>query len=387
MRKGIGVREILKMIPEGILEKIGKETAVDRHVKKLRGKSIFQLFLYTFLNSDRVSLRVMENYYQTEQFRSFTGEGGITKHTSLSDRLRKIKPAYFGEILDFLIRRMEKIKLDRGSNKIARFDSSIITLSSQLLRVGLLSSAEEKRQIKLTVGFNGIPKQIKIFSDNSHVGSEELALKEAILAYSDKRDEIIVFDRGLCSRKTFHQMDEEHIQFITRINNKARYKEINRVTNVAGETIGNLTIQKDIEVQLAAKGTRWLSPRFRLIIATPAEGETLCFLTNIRDLTAKEITEIYKKRWDIEVFFRFIKQELNAKHFISRDLNGIQVTLYMIMILAVMLLIYKLVNQMSGYKHVKIRFKNELEMEIIKDIVLFCGGDPKRLDKRWRASS
>jgi IS4 transposase len=78
------------------------------------------------------------------------------------------------------------------------------------------------------------------------------------------------------------------------------------------------------------------------------------FITNIDDLKASEITEIYKMRWGIEVFFRFLKQELNFKHLVSRTQNEILVMLYMTLITAMLLMIYKQTNEISGYKIEKI---------------------------------
>ena len=50
------------------------------------------------------------------------------------------------------------------------------------------------------------------------------------------------------------------------------------------------------------------------------------FIANEFKLSAKEITDAYRKRWDIEVFFRSIKQELNASHLVSLNKNGIAVS-------------------------------------------------------------
>ena len=85
-----------------------------------------------------------------------------------------------------------------------------------------------------------------------------------------------------------------------------------------------------------------------------------------------------KERWEIEVFFKFIKQHLNASHLVSRSENGIKVIIYMTMITAVLLLAYKKINRMSGYKIMKLKFETELETDIIKEIVILCGGDPNK---------
>lgn len=107
----------------------------------------------------------------------------------------------------------------------------------------------------------------------------------------------------------------------------------------------------------------------------------LLFVTNMREtpagelVPAKDIITIYKLRWDIEVFFRFIKQELNFSHFLSTNINGIKIILYMTLILAMLIHIYKKYNNV-GYKTAKRRVKMELEELLTIIIVKACGGNP-----------
>lgn len=116
---------------------------------------------------------------------------------------------------------------------------------------------------------------------------------------------------------------------------------------------------------------------FRLIRAQSLQSqEQLFFITNIWDMDAEDITEIYKKRWDIEVFFKFLKQEMNLRRFTSYSENGIKVMLYITLIAAMLILIYKKLNQLSGYKRAKKLFIEELDTELIREIVILCGGNP-----------
>jgi IS4 transposase len=66
---------------------------------------------------------------------------------------------------------------------------------------------------------------------------------------------------------------------------------------------------------------------FRLVIveSKAEEGKEYWFLTNDFECSAKEIAQAYRRRWDIEVFFRFLKQELNVSHPASLNKNGTQV--------------------------------------------------------------
>ena len=66
------------------------------------------------------------------------------------------------------------------------------------------------------------------------------------------------------------------------------------------------------------------------------KNEDIILITNILHLAPDEIAQMYRRRWDIEVFFRFLKQELNFSHFLSLNDNGIQVILYMTLITAML---------------------------------------------------
>jgi IS4 transposase len=117
--------------------------------------------------------------------------------------------------------------------------------------------------------------------------------------------------------------------------------------------------------------------QFRLVVIRNEKiKKEFWFLTNEFELTAKEIADYYRKRWDIEVFFRFLKQELNLSHLVSLNKNGIEVMVYMTMIAAMLLLIYKKANAL-GYKTAKRRISMELRDMITEILIIFAGGNPK----------
>ncbi|MEZ4958553.1 MAG: transposase [Saprospiraceae bacterium] len=99
------------------------------------------------------------------------------------------------------------------------------------------------------------------------------------------------------------------------------------------------------------------------------DGQLLSFVTNVWELPADVIAEIYRQRWDIEVLFRFLKQEMNLTHFVCNDLNAIQVMLYFTMIAAMLVLIYKKHNDIKSYKKAKIQFFKELFYSVMLDVL------------------
>ena len=389
--KGISCKELLNYIPDELLEDLEEKTKVNQQVKKLTGKIFFKLLLFSSLNTERISLRVMEEFWNSEKFKTFSGKNNQkVKHSGIGDRLGNIDSKFFQEIFKYLSYKFEKelnekVKIGSKSFDLLKFDSTLVAISSNLIDFGMKGIAKNKsnkNQVKYTIGLkNFLPQDLKLFTEQSYT-SEEVALREAILTSVDKQNSIVVFDRGLQRRKTFKDFSEKGILFVTRLKNRVRYQEVRENKKVQGRKSETLVLKKDLIVKLKDETEKFMSEKFRLIIGTSREtGEEFLFLSNITDLNARTITDIYYDRWSIEMFFRFIKQELNFKHLVSRSKNGIEVMLYMTMITAILLLVYKKRNKISGYKIAKLRFALELEMEIIKDIVFACDGDISLISK------
>lgn len=188
--------------------------------------------------------------------------------------------------------------------------------------------------------------------------------------------------RGISARKTFQEFKQAGIKFVTRLNDKVNYKIIksNEQEAEAGlEADRDLDILGDYIVNLRSRDIRWIKEEFRLIKTKHRiNGKEFVFLTNLTELSAVEITDIYKMRWDIEVFFKFIKQHLNAKHFLSRDINGIKVVFYIILIAALLILTFKKLNNIDSFKLAKKRFVEQLRRAITYDIILLYQHDPSK---------
>jgi hypothetical protein len=379
------------MIPEELLQKLEKETHVNHQVKKMSGVLTLKLLLFSLLNSERVSLRVMEEIFNSDQFKVFSQKGNQkTKHSTIGDRVANINSDFFEKIFLELCEKFQPLaknkKVSKKLNDICIHDSTMVSVSAKLLRMGIASGSDCKRQIKFTVGLqNSLPKNVVLFKEQSDI-SEDIALKKSILEANYSPKSIVLFDRGLQKKKTLIEFSDKNILFVTRLRTNALYRETKQFKEINGRKTDTLLLKKDILIELISKNKKIPKNEFRLVIATSLKTqETFLFLTNILDLNAREITDLYKKRWEIEVFFKFLKQELNFKHFVSRTENGIRVMMYATLILALLILIYKEKNNISSYKIAKIRFTNELDMEITKEIVLACDGSISKFNK-WKKS-
>lgn len=379
-------KEILNLIPRETLSSLSADLKIDHQVKKLDGISIFQLILFSMLNSQKVSLRVLEEFYHSASFRSINNSAGkTTRYNSIRDRIANIDSKFFELIFHHTYDTFQKYFSDKQTKNILRVDSTMVAISSKLVNYGMkVGSKTNKNQIKFTIGLKGLlPGSVKVFTHQQAL-SEDITLREAILDCSQAKESIVVFDRGLQSRKAYGEFDSNGILFVTRLKHNARYEKIRQLNNECQEN-GTLIIEEDNLINLYDQNNRILPKEFRLVSGKIKQtGEKITFLTNIKDLSTLEIADIYKQRWAIEVFFKFLKQELNFNHLVCRTGNGIEVMLYMTLILAILLIAYKELNRISGYKIAKIRFANELEIEIMKEIVILCGGDPFKLNEKFK---
>lgn len=381
---GIGVIDLLKLIPDDLLLDLSADTNVDYQVKKLYGSNVFNLLLFGLISGERVGLRTLEDFYNSRKFKvlfKLPGSTKSAKYNSLSARLATMNVDFFEKAYQSIYEQCSQLydQSDLSLNyKITRVDSTMVAQTASELENGINVGRKKdgKKQVKYTIALTDIfPSSVEVFTQQNYI-SENLTIPQTIQKVIDKnKDNVFVFDRGVSSRSAFCDLDSNGNSFVTRLRTDTRYLVLEGYNIQEGLRVNNLTVIKDQRVNLYRTGPNIVDHSFRLIQTVNQKGIPYWFLSNRLDLTCEEIILIYKKRWDIEVFFRFLKQELNFSHFISVNENGIKIILYMTMILAMLILIYKKINGF-GYKTAKRRFAMELE-EIIDDYLIeYCGGDP-----------
>jgi hypothetical protein len=370
--------KLLEYISDADLEFLSAETKVNHQVKKLSGATIFKLILYSLLESNRPSLRVMEAFFNSAKFKVLANmkEESI-KYNSISDRISTIKPQYFEALFNHLFEKFNKVL--KEENAIQKYDTTMIAISSKLVDWGMrVGSKTNKVQIKYTLGVNGsLPCYFKIFDSQQHL-AEDKTIPEVILEYKNRTASVVVFDRGVKERNTFKKFSEENIVFVTRVNTDANYKIKKKKIIKKHDKESGVMLTEDLSINFAKRGSRkFYETPIRLIKGHIKEtSEEIYFITNNFELGPYEIAAIYKKRWEIEVFFKFLKQELNLSHLINRSPNGISVMLYMTLILSMLIIVYKKTNKLTGFKIVKLKVAKELENYLIKEIVILSGGNP-----------
>lgn len=397
----VSVNELLGFIPEALLSHLSTSTKVDHYSKILHGKKVFYLLLYAILDNEKLSQRTLEDTFNYSGFKAIFNldQSETVRRSSISERLTKIDSGYFKEVFECMYERFSESysQPERDRYNLIRVDSTIVSEAAGKLKEGIDQNSG-KKLIKYSVSFDRIlPSGVEIFNTQSY-SSEENALPEAVLKQVKKDTDyrnIYIIDRGLQSTRTMKDFTQKNIKFVIRARENRKHEEIKSLIKENQDLdIGDNLLIQDSIVKLYTgvpvnnkQGNihyreEKVENHFRLVVVKSKEqpGKIFWFITNDFELTAKEVADYYRRRWDIEVFFRFIKQELNVSHLVSLSKNGIEVMIYMTLIVAMLVLIYKKANSL-GYKTAKRRFVLELRELITAIMIILSGGDPSKVFK------
>jgi len=153
----------------------------------------------------------------------------------------------------------------------------------------------------------------------------------------------VVFDRGYTDYGWYNKLDNQGICFVTRLKRNALTTVVERhpVNKKSG-------LRCDHTIHLTGrKATACPITLRRIGYKDPETGKHYFFLTNNFHLAAKTIADIYKARWQIELFFKWVKQNLKVKSFIGTSKNSVLTQLWVAMCTYLMLAYMKFISKLA----------------------------------------
>jgi len=149
---------------------------------------------------------------------------------------------------------------------------------------------------------------------------------------------IYVVDRAYIDFDWLRAIDETHAFFVTRLKRSIRWTRV--VSHPVNKSLG---LRSDQEILLFSKQSKAKYPKRlrRVSFRDETKNRTLVFLTNNFTLSAETIAALYKARWEIELFFKWIKQNLKVKSFYGTSPNAVKTQIWIAMIVYLILAILK----------------------------------------------
>ena len=155
---------------------------------------------------------------------------------------------------------------------------------------------------------------------------------------------IIAGDKAYTDYKWFSQLQQKGVFFVTRQKTNAVYRVIER--RVVNKTQGLCSDQTILLTGL--KGKECPHPLRRVGYRDPETKRHYVFLTNNFKLSAKTIADIYKERWQIEILFRWIKQNLKIRAFIGNSRNAVMTQIYVALIAYLLICMFKFLSKIPA---------------------------------------
>jgi hypothetical protein len=145
---------------------------------------------------------------------------------------------------------------------------------------------------------------------------------------------ILIMDRAYVDYAWFERLTRQGVFFVTRLRCDAHYRVLQK-----RRLPQRGAIRADQVIRLGSRWYRQRSPLRRIVVQVPDQDQPLVLLTNHLGLGSTTVARIYKERWQVEVFFRALKQNLRIKTFVGTSANALKIQIWTALI-ALLLLKY-----------------------------------------------
>lgn len=310
-------------LPKNILEKAIDETDAEHGTKKFTVLRQLNTMMYAHLTG-KTGLRDIEaGIVADKKLQGHTGTISFSQISRVnSDRDTDVFKMIFEATLAKL-RKHNGFRIIPGSWGILKaLDSTIIRLCTTLFPWA--DYRDKTAAVKVHTLYNvllGCPENIVMTEGIIHD-------KEKMKTFITEPGITYLFDRAYIDYKEYDRYCKEGIFFISRLKKNAIVKALNESAVFKGSTV-----LSDKEVILGCQSTQ-MQHSVRIIqVVDSSNGEPFYIVTNRFDLMAEEIAQIYRLRWTIETFFKWIKQHLKIKKFFGTSFNAVLNQIYSALIL------------------------------------------------------
>lgn len=152
-----------------------------------------------------------------------------------------------------------------------------------------------------------------------------------------------VFDKGYTDYNWYYEIEEKGAYFVTRLKRNAKIQALSEIQKT-NDTISSQIIEFSNKVPRGGKINNYHKKPLKKVIVQRDAKSPLILITNDFKRSDEEIAELYKRRWQIELFFKWIKQNLKIKKFLGKSENAIKTQICIAMISFVLLRLSQIIN-------------------------------------------
>jgi putative transposase len=341
------LHEIMKGLPRGSFDRQVESRQAGKHAKGFGCWDQLVAMVYAQL-SGASSLRVLETSFNSQGTHHYHLGTGPVRRSTLADALARRQTEVFAETARLLMAQAGRRLKREGSELLYALDSTSITLTGPGFDTWTSANRTCHTQgVKLHVLYENdaqIPAQHSITAPNvNDIDEGSRLLIEPGAVY--------VFDKGYCDYNWWGRIEAQNALFVTRFKRNAALAVESTRPIAAGDAE---VILSDEIVRFANKHPRggrknhYQKPLRRVTVARPDHDSPLVLATNDLASPARVIAQRYQDRWQIELFFKWIKQHLRIKTFLGRSENAVRIQILTALITYLLLALYRRTEHFTG---------------------------------------
>lgn len=352
----IFIKQLLDVINPNFMRSIVKKYSADYRTQTFDSYSHFFTIMYLQLNDSktlRCCITELQNDIDIDPNIYVPSLSQLSRKNSTRDY------RVFEEIFYYLLKKLKKklgVKtFNEQFKQIKAFDSTIIDIATKL--APNLHYDKNISAIKMSTLLNlteATPEKVNIVKGTVND-------RKCIDGFIENDGCLYLFDRGYYNYSWYDELTRNGINFITRQVSNACVEEVHSYYTELNDTY-------DYDVILGSNYSKNKTDFiYREILVFDKDEKEIRFLTNIFNLPAQNILELYKMRWNIELFFKWIKQNLRIKHWIGHNENAIKIQLYSALIAYILI---RLIQEEVNNKYSILKISRILRVYITKKVNL-----------------
>jgi hypothetical protein len=329
--------EILKLLPRHEFSSLAKQHDGSRRSDAMSRWTQF-IGMATAQLCGRASLRDIESTLTSQKHAQYHLGAGEIKRTTLSRANKQLSYQFFEGLFAKLYSRCKTTTPKHSfkfKNKLFSLDSSLLEVSMKVFPSADYNRMKAAYKLHVAVDHDGL---IPAFAA---VTSGKTGDQTQAKLMNFEKGSVLVFDRGYGDYSWHNQLTNKGIFWVARIRGNAKYRVIER--RVVDKSKG-VTSDQLIEYTSQRSKNNDLRPVRRIGFYDAESGRRYVFITNHLKWSARTVADIYKQRWQVELFFKWIKQNLKIKAFIGHSDNAVMTQVF------VALCVYLLLAYLK-YKH------------------------------------
>ncbi len=340
-------REILEGLPRGVFDRLVDELQADKYTKGFNCWNQMVAMIFAQLSGVKSLREVEAAFNENDNFHYHLGTHSVSRST-LSDANAHRSPRLYTEVCQYLMKQAHRKLRRELDDMLYLLDSTSIDLRGLGFddwAIPFRNNVSQGLKLHLLIeGYRDSP----VFARITPAQVSDIKIGRTIPLETGAT---YVFDMGYYDFNWWHQIDQIGSTFVTRLKNKANVTPV----EIEDQDVLPEGILEDVMIRMNSRRTNVNNTKnpyykrfLRRVTVERLDKDTpLILVTNNFELPAEEIAELYKKRWGIELFFKWIKQNLKIKKYLGRSENAVRIQIYAALISYLLL---KLFQQKQGIK-------------------------------------